>query len=354
MSKECNRCLNDKTVRKMRIYSDGACNYCHNFDTKAAELKDYRHLEKLFLQRVNAVKGKYDYDAAVGISGGKDSTYVLYQLIHKYNLKVKAFTLDNGFLSAEARKNIDKIVKDLNVEHEYIEFDKDVLRKFYRYSMKKWLTPCIACSYMGYATMINYTSKINAGICVHGRGLDQMMRYYGNDVFTTLVDEGLKEHKDTDITALYQRLLDNISSKLGSQMREDIEQTFLSDAKHNDFREFVAYFLYHPYNKGDIIKFLEENTSWRVKSDQKEHYDCEIHNAAKYIYQCAEGRPHSLPELSVQVRAGELTKQQARKILDGQTYTKEPTAELNRLCDYVNLSKQALLAKAKIYRWLPK
>ena len=118
--------------------------------------------------------------------------------------------------------------------------------------------------------------------------------------------------------------------------------------------EFVAYFLYHPYNKEKIIQFLEENTSWRVKAKQKEHYDCEIHNAAKYIYQCAEGRPHGLPELSVQVRAGELTKQEARKILDEQTYEKEPSAELNRLCDYVGLSKRALLTKAKIYRWLPK
>ena len=180
------------------------------------------------------------------------------------------------------------------------------------------------------------------------------MRYYGNDVFTTLVDEGLKDYQDSDVTALYAKLLDNISNKLGAEMRENIEKTFLGDVKPGDYREFVAYFLYHPYNKENIIQFLEENTSWRVKAKQKEHYDCEIHNAAKYIYQCAEGRPHGLPELSVQVRAGELTKQEARKILDGQTYEKEPSSELNRLCDYVGLSKRALLTKAKIYRWLPK
>ena len=137
-------------------------------------------------------------------------------------------------------------------------------------------------------------------------------------------------------------------------MRKNIEQIFLSATKPGDYREFVAYFLYHPYNKDEIIKFLESNTSWRVKTKEKEHYDCEVHNAAKYIYQCAEGRPHALPELSVQVRAGEITKDEARKILDSQIYTEEPTAELDRLCDYVGLSKRALLTKAKIYRRLPK
>ena len=141
MSKCCNRCLNDQTVRNMRVFPDGQCNYCHMFDTRAAELRNYKRLKKLFRQRIDAVKDKYDYDAAVGISGGKDSTYVLYQLIHTYGLKVKAFTINNGFLSAEAKCNIDKTVKEFGVEHEYIEFDPELLRKVYRYSMKKWLVP---------------------------------------------------------------------------------------------------------------------------------------------------------------------------------------------------------------------
>ena len=354
MSKSCNRCLNNETVRNMHILSDGQCNYCHMFDTRAEELHDYKRLEKLFQQRINAVKGKYDYDAAVGISGGKDSTYVLYQLIHTYGLKVKAFTINNGFLSDEAKQNINKTVKEFGVEHEYIEFDPDLLRKVYRYSMKKWLVPCLACSYIGYATMINYAAKINAGLCVHGRGLDQMMRYYNEDTFSILVDEGLKDYEDTDISILYSNTINSINKKLGSKMRKAVTKMLFDGVKNDDYREFVAYFLYHPYDKDEIIKFLEKNTSWRVKSQQKEHYDCEIHNAAKYIYQCLEGRPHGLPELSVQVRSGQLSKQEAKDILRKQTYTKEPTEELDRLCDYVKLSKRALLLKAKIYRRLIK
>ena len=181
-----------------------------------------------------------------------------------------------------------------------------------------------------------------------------MMRYYDKDTFSILVDEGLKNYEDTDIVSLYNKILESINQKLGRGMRENVEKMLFKDVKRDDFREFVAYFLYHPYDKNEVIKFLEQNTSWRVKAAEKEHYDCEIHNAAKYIYQCAEGRPHGLPELSVQIRNHQITKQEARVILDNQTYTEEPTKELNRLCDYVGLSKRALLTKAKIYRRLPK
>lgn len=351
---QCDRCLNDNTVRHHKIEKDGICMLCHDFDKKAPELKDYGKLEKLFLDRINRIKGKHEYDAAVGISGGKDSCYVLYKLIHEYGLKVKAFTMNNGFLTDEAKANIDKLVKEFGVEHEYIEYDKEQLRRFYRYSMSKWLVPCMACSYIGYAAMINYASKIDAGVCIHGRSLEQMMRYYSHDTFTHLVDAGLKPVEEVDIVELYDNLLNSVSKRLGKHMRRDMEELFFKDLKPGDYREFIAYFLYHPYDEKEVISFLEKNTSWRVKQKQKSHYDCQINKAAKYIYQVAEGRPHGLPETSVLIRNGQITKNEARKIIDSQVYDKEPTKELNELCEYVGLSKRALLTKAKIYRRLPK
>ena len=42
------------------------------------------------------------------------------------------------------------------------------------------------------------------------------------------------------------------------------------------------YFLYHDYNKDEIIEFLEANTSWKLESEE-EHFDCLIHNGALYL-----------------------------------------------------------------------
>ena len=67
----CNRCLNDETVRGISFDSSGVCNFCHNFDEIKEKLADENMLHQLFQERVDAVRGKHRYDAALGISGGK-------------------------------------------------------------------------------------------------------------------------------------------------------------------------------------------------------------------------------------------------------------------------------------------
>lgn len=344
---KCRRCLSDNSVRKIQFDSDGVCNYCRNYQTLESRLKDYRTLEELFEERIERVRGEHAYDAAVGISGGKDSTFVLHQLIYRYRLKVKTFTLDNGFLSDAARVNIDKTVGDFGVEHEYITFDPEILRKFYRYSMKKWLVPCIACSYLGYATMINYASKIDAGVCIHGRSPEQMLRSYGTDVFTSLVDAGLKSIREVDINSLYGELLKSIEDKVDKELMRDIKGILFKDLKENDFREFVAYFLYHPYDENEIVEFLQREISWQKGEN---HYDCLVHNAAKYIYQCAEGRPHALPEISVSVRSGKISRQEAERLLSDEVLSEKPSDEIKLLCKLAKINPTVLLMKAKLYR----
>ena len=165
----CNRCLNDETVRGISFDSSGVCNFCHNFDEIKEKLADENMLHQLFQERVDAVRGKHRYDAALGISGGKDSEFVLHELVRKHGLHVCTFTLDNGFLSEEAKRNIDKTVQNYGVDHEYITFDRAMQQRQYHYSMKHFLVPCIACSYTGYAAMINYAVKVDAGMCIASR-----------------------------------------------------------------------------------------------------------------------------------------------------------------------------------------
>ena len=347
--KKCTCCINDDTVRKISFDDNGVCNYCTEYRRIKDTLSDKALMSELFLERIENIRGKYDYDVALGISGGKDSIFVLYNLIHKYGLKVRTFTLNNGFLSDCAKANIDRLVKELGVEHEYIDFDPDLLRRFYRYSMKKWLTPCIACSYIGYAAMINYTSKVNAGICIHGRSPQQMLRYYGNDVFTAFVDSGMKHHYLTDVNKLYEELLKSIEDKMDATLMSEVREMLFRDVKENDFREFVSYFLYHPYDEKSMVAFLRENISWRPK-EEYDHYDCEVHNAAHYIYQCAEGRPHSLPEVSTLVRMGLMSKDEAQAELKSKKYNHAPKEELHRLCDFVSLRPWVITTKARLYR----
>lgn len=346
---KCSKCLNNETVRKIDFDDCGVCNYCRKFMDIQNKLEDRKMLERLFVERIEKIKGKYKYDVVLGISGGKDSIYVLHQLTQKYGLKVKTFTLNNGFLSDLAIKNIDNLVKDFGVEHEYIEFDEKLLKKLYHFSMKKYLVPCVACAFIGYAAMINYAMRNDAGMCVHGRSPEQMLRGYGNDVFTSFIDLGLKSINDVKLDEEYNNILNEITDNLDSDIGEILKEMLFSGVSDRKFREFVPYFLYHEYDEQKIVKFLKQNTSWRPPCEY-DHYDCTIHNAAKYIYQEVEGRPHCLPELSVLVRGNKISKKDGEEILKNKVISKKPKEELDALCKYAEVNKNTTLLKAKLYR----
>ena len=355
--KTCKLCLNDSTVKHIKFDQDGVCNFCKTYQKEYDKWHDFDKLKQIFDKKINAVKGKYTYDVCVPFSGGKDSTYVLYKLVKEYDLKIKTFTLDNGFLSSEAKEKINAIVKDFNVDHEYITLEESLIKEIYHFIVGKYLSPCIACSYMGYALMINYTTKFDAGLCIHGRSRAQMFRGYfeeSKDTFKPFLDVALLDSKDIDLSGLYDNVLSKIDKFIDKTLASKMKDALLKDVQNKDFREFVGYFIYHDYNLDDIINTISTNTLWQPKNDI-EHFDCLIHNGAKYIKDIIAKRPHVLPEISYLIRDKKITKEEGKLLLEKEKQVDEEVCqqELNLMCSFMNLNKKRLLLKAKIYakRW---
>ena len=351
-NKTCRHCVNDKTVRNIKFDENGICNFCNSYFKHYDELHDYDNLRELFLKKLCSDK-PHKYDVALGFSGGKDSTYVLYMLKNVYGLHVKAFTLDNGFLSGEAKTKIDRLVKEFGVEHEYVVCDESLLKEMYKYIVTKYLSPCIVCSFLGYAVMINYATKIDAAVGVHGRSFPQMFRNYADDAddfFKPFIESGIRDDgTDADIFAT---VLNKIEKLVDKKLAEKIKQNLLGDALKDGFRPFLGYFLYHPYDKDEIIKFLESNTSWRVESEE-EHFDCLIHHGALYLKYLVARRSHLMPEYSVMVREKTMTREEALKKLAVNENKAVAESELKQLCDYADISYPKLMFKARLYskRW---
>lgn len=348
----CKRCLNDKTIKHITFNKQGICNFCTSYDKIAPQLQNNTALEKLFLSKIK--DHSHAYDVALGFSGGKDSTYVLYRLVYDYKLKVRAYTLDNGFLSPEAKEKIDRLVKEFGVEHEYVTCDMSLLKEMYGIMVKKYLSPCIACSFLGYAVMLNYATKVDAAIGIHGRSRAQMFRNYAedvDDVFKPFILEGLKE-KPQPMDEFVQVILKKIRGLVDSTLAEKIEKNLLKEGLNGGFREFVSFFLYHPYDKNEILKTLVTNTSWRVESEE-EHFDCLIHHGALYLKDQIARRSHLLPEYSFLIRSGQITREEARKALDYKHPKKQAKLELKKLCRFANISYRMVRLKAGIYkrRW---
>lgn len=135
----CTRCIMDNESDKtIRFLKDGTCNYCN--DTLNRIKKEYypNNTGKKMLDNImNTIKkdgtGK-KYDCMVGISGGVDSSYVLY-LGHKYRLRMLAVHVDDGLDTDLAKYNIehicDKTKTDIVMVKPLLGQYKDLIRSFF-------------------------------------------------------------------------------------------------------------------------------------------------------------------------------------------------------------------------------
>ena len=107
--KRCNRCILPESFPGLSLDEQGICSHCarHGVQTQG-EVKKAEY-EKKFVRLLEEKKGVGTYDALMAYSGGKDSTYTLDILVHRYGLRVLALTVDNCFMSKQASFNILKV-----------------------------------------------------------------------------------------------------------------------------------------------------------------------------------------------------------------------------------------------------
>lgn len=117
---ECRRCIMSTLAdRSIEFDSLGICNHCRRYD----ELITTRTLSgaagKAALDQIvgrirRAGRGR-EYDCIVGVSGGVDSTYVAY-LVKQLGLRPLAIHFDNGWDSELAIKNIERVLRVLDID----------------------------------------------------------------------------------------------------------------------------------------------------------------------------------------------------------------------------------------------
>lgn len=114
----CARCLYDEDTPDSGLHLGPVCKYCQLYDQMDAEYptdeRGKAHLEKLAAEIRAAGRGK-KFDVVVGVSGGCDSSFLIWQA-KQMGLRPLAAHFDNTWDSAIAVENIHKVLKKLDVE----------------------------------------------------------------------------------------------------------------------------------------------------------------------------------------------------------------------------------------------
>ncbi|NQT13096.1 MAG: N-acetyl sugar amidotransferase [Planctomycetes bacterium] len=115
----CRQCVMDTTDPDIGFDESGVCSHCREYDRLVRSHvvvgeEGRRQLASIVEQTQQQGLGK-PYDCVIGVSGGVDSSFVAHQ-VRQLGLRPLAVHLDNGWDSELAVKNIENLVRRLDID----------------------------------------------------------------------------------------------------------------------------------------------------------------------------------------------------------------------------------------------
>lgn len=160
----CSNCVMDSSDSAIVFDKFGVCDHCNTFYTNVRPNWDTGEKGKAKLAQMvetirEAGKGK-DFDCIIGMSGGIDSSYLVYAAKEIMGLRPLVFHVDAGWNSQIAVNNIERLVDGLGLDlfTEVIDWEemKDLQRAFFRAGVPHVDTPQ---DHAFFATMYKFATQ---------------------------------------------------------------------------------------------------------------------------------------------------------------------------------------------------
>ncbi|MFC7385210.1 condensation domain-containing protein [Sphaerisporangium rhizosphaerae] len=269
---------------------DGVCNLCGMYAGNRERIHAYfgepgdmvRHIKERSRARGS------DYDCLLLFSGGKDSTYVLHQLVD-LGLRVMTFTFDNGFISKTALNNVEEITAELGIEH--LTMTRADQNKIFLQSLEQHKSVCNGCfrSLLDLSTELAHERGIPTIVTGLSRGqiIDERLSwFYQQGVF----DPAEIEPK----LAIGRRIYHQTGSAIATAAVDSVE--------------VVDYFRYSDVTKTGIREFLQRRSSfWSQPQDTGFcSSNCMINDVGVYVHNQERGYHNYEAPTRWEVRVGHL------------------------------------------------
>jgi hypothetical protein len=319
---------------RIMIDKEGVCNFCKNYK-KIEYYKGAEALKNKILSYRNML-GSSIYDCAVGFSGGRDSTYLLFYLSKVLNLKMIAFNIDVGNVPVETRQNIENITKLLNID--LVTKRYPYHENCFRHHLKAWL---------------HRPSPAMIGVLCAGcklgvaEGVYKLIQEYQIPVYISGGTPFEGNSYKTDLLRINQNSKTNSSLILGYflQIVKNVKWIINPYAVCIQAKEFMAhyghrykkklrrkgyigilpYFQYLRWEEKKIIDTIENELGWSKNNQTGSTWrgDCNIALLKLYLYKTLLGYNDKDDSLSDLIRDGQITREEALQRLEGEQYISE-------------------------------
>jgi amino acid adenylation domain-containing protein/non-ribosomal peptide synthase protein (TIGR01720 family) len=305
---KCIRCGLPNTFPDVTFDSQGLCSLCSTYDLYKEKAETYfKTIDDLKEIFGNQKLGKEsEYDCLVLLSGGKDSTYMLYQIV-ELGLNPLVFSLDNGYISDQAKGNIKRVVDSLGVDH--IFGTTPHMPEIFSDSLNRFSNVCNGCFKVIYTLAFQLARQKSIRYILTGlsRGqifetrLEPLLRGEVYDI-SKIDDAVLRARK------VYHRMKDAVSQNLDISMFED-DRIF-------DEIEFIDFYRYWDVDLDEVYSYLDRNAPWIRPTDTGRSTNCIINDVGIYIHKKERGFHNYALPYSWDVRLGHKTREEALEELD--------------------------------------
>jgi hypothetical protein len=361
--KRCSRCIRPRSAFDTRLDADGICNHCRDWENVGPLLTDFSRWGKVFEKKLDRVRGKFEFDVMVGISGGKDGAYLAYMLKEKFGLRVLALTIHYGFMPNEqAQQNAARVVEQLGLPHVHLRVPEPVVRKLFRSYMGGLLgfpLPCLMCTYiLGPALVAKAAIEHRVPLIIWGLDRGQLFARLTEKKSRCAIYDQLVAFDPAAARIRQEAGLKKIGAMLSKLGLSASERSTIMPAgptlEGTDLvPEQLRYYLFHVYDEVMIKQTIQTHAGWVPPDGDalRGHFDCELKKAVSYTYP-AMGICSPLEwELSVDIREGKITREAAmERVAAERTRALSCERPYEAYQQYFGLSERAFAGKIRALR----
>lgn len=315
----CSRCIMDTTDPDIEFDENDVCNHCRRYDdmeNRVAKAKDGKQALGKIVDQIKKEGIGAKYDCIMGLSGGIDSSYLACQA-KKLGLRPLAVHVDAGWNSELAVKNIENIVKILEIDlYKYVvnwEEMQDLQVAFLRSGV---VNIDIPQDHAFFAALYSYAVKSGIRYVLHG----------GNIATESILPRSWMGH-----SAMDKKYLMSIHKRFGKRKL----RTFLTLSFYQHYVKYpltkkkmrvIQLLNYMPYIKEEAKHVLVREFGWADYGNK--HFESRFTKFHQGYYLPARfGYDKRKAHLSSLIVSGQLTREEALNEMEKELYPADELRE---------------------------
>jgi hypothetical protein len=352
----CTKCVVPDNYPGVEFDADGVCNFCRAHE--ASRYLGRPALEEALAASTTGPDGRPH--VIVPVSGGKDSTYVLYYLVKELGVHATAMNYDGGFTHPDATANLRQMTDRLGVE--LVTVKRDHQRRLMVGNLRAYLARpkpsmvplmCTGCR-IGIVGSACQVAK--------ERGVDTIVMGWSHIEEAPFKANSLKEDGGSVLRGLVKNVLQNPRYLLQGGPITQVADYVHSYARVRDWGRplqmlypglrHVSFFDYIDYDPENVQRTVTREVGWTSPDPENSwRFDCTIKLLLGHLYRSAWGFTADHDYLSAKIREGYITREQALAALEkSEARTDEAFEELSAMLTEVGaadlIPKLAALPRA--------